>query len=111
MFHLPLRRVFPPVLRSRDYVCITFCTALRWLMQRTAMADAMRCDGTCTALHHPAHHSLPSHSTPFHHRKNRPIYIAPAQFRIQSSSFIITRQPNSKIIIHHSKLKQSGLRE
>ena len=66
-----------------------FCSALRWLMQCAASANAMRCDGTCTALHHPAHHSLPSHSTPFHHWKNRPTHIAPAQFKIQSSAFLI----------------------
>lgn len=94
---------------GNKYFC--FFSALRRLMQRTPWANAARCNGTCTALHHPAHHSIPSHSTPFHHRKNRPTHIAPARFLIRNSSFSISRQPNSKFIIHHSKLKRSELRE
>ena len=30
--------------------CVGLCSALRWLMQRVAMADAMRCDGECSAV-------------------------------------------------------------
>lgn len=87
-------------------------------LQRAATAYAAHSVGQRSALHWHLHRTasssppfLPSHSTPFHHRKNHPTHITPAQFIIQNSSFIITRQPNSKFIIHHSKLKRSGLRE
>ena len=91
---------YPWMKTGNKYYC--FCSALRRLMQRTPWANAARCNGTCTALHHPAHHSIPSHSTPFHHRKNHPTHIAPARFLIRNSSFSISRQPNSKFIILHS---------
>ena len=73
------------------------CSTVRWPTQRAAIADAARCDDTCTALHSPSHPQSPFATSRFFTTQTAPGIcqnrLWPSHPPVRGSRFIIPAHP------------------